>query len=142
MKVVTAAETPTRTADPAYFTGAVLQEPLADTPTEPPLKALRVSFAPGARTNWHTHPMGQTLVVVSGVGIVQARGEPACRILAGDRVWIEPGEVHWHGAAPGHAMVHLALQHAPGGRSADWLEPVSEVDYAAAASDILGEGGA
>jgi len=102
------------------------------TPGEPPVMMLKVIFAPGGRTNWHTHPQGQTLHVLEGEGRVQLRGHAPRRILPGDTVWIEPGEEHWHGAAPGRAMVHIAMQRMEGGRSADWLEPVSEADYTAA----------
>ncbi len=92
-------------------------------------------FSPGARTNWHTHPLGQTLHVVEGAGLVQTRGGPVRRIRAGDTVWIPAGEMHWHGAAPDTGMTHLAIQEASDGRAADWFEPVSDEDYAAAAVD-------
>lgn len=132
MKVMSATEVPTRAADPAYFTGVVWQETVNVTPGEAAVAALRVGFAPGARTNWHTHPGGQTLFVLSGVGMVQVRGGSARLIREGDAVWIEPGEVHWHGAIPDRQMVHLAMQHVMEGRAADWLEAVTEEDYAAA----------
>ncbi|GMG82921.1 cupin domain-containing protein [Paralimibaculum aggregatum] len=132
MEITTAAEAGTRPAPADYFTGQVWQEPVARTPTAPPLAALKVSFAPGARTHWHTHPLGQTLHVLSGIGLVQARGAPARLIREGDSVWIPPGEEHWHGAAAGHAMCHLALQHVEGDAAVTWLDPVSEAEYAAA----------
>jgi quercetin dioxygenase-like cupin family protein len=91
--------------------------------------AARVSFEPGARTAWHTHPLGQTLYVVSGVGRVQKEGEPVREIRAGDTVWIPPGEKHWHGAAPDHGMTHVAMQEAVDGSAVEWLEQVSDADY-------------
>ncbi|MGF1446781.1 MAG: cupin domain-containing protein [Pikeienuella sp.] len=133
MQITPAAEAGTRPAPAEYFTGHVWQEPIAETATVPPLMALKVSFAPGARTHWHTHPLGQTLHVLSGIGLVQVKGAPAREIREGDTVWIAPGEVHWHGACAGRAMTHLALQHAQDGSPVTWLDPVSDADYAAAA---------
>lgn len=122
---------PTKRAPEAWFTGEVWQDPIAEAPAPARLRALRVSFAPGGRTHWHTHPLGQTLYILSGVGRVAARGGPVRTVRAGDVVWIPPGEEHWHGAAPDTGMVHLAMQEAEDGRTADWLEPVSEADYRA-----------
>jgi quercetin dioxygenase-like cupin family protein len=120
---------PTIRANPDYFTGEVLQDPIVSAPEPARLRAVRVQFAPGARTNWHTHPLGQTLYVVSGVGRVQEEGGPVREILPGDTVWIPPGEKHWHGAAPDHAMAHIAMQEALDGEAVEWLEPVSDGDY-------------
>jgi len=92
---------------------------------------LRVTFEPGARTAWHRHPLGQTLHVLSGVGLMGRRGAAVQVIQAGDTVWIPPGEEHWHGATPEVMMCHLAVQEAEDGRTADWLEQVSEEDYGA-----------
>jgi quercetin dioxygenase-like cupin family protein len=89
-----------------------------------------VSFAPGARTAWHTHPLGQTLYVVSGCGRAQSWSGPVREIRAGDIVWIPPGEKHWHGAAPTTRMTHLAMQEAQDGVAVEWLEHVAEEDYA------------
>lgn len=133
MKVTGAADVPTRHAAAEYFTGSVTQDPIGTTPVEHPFTALRVDFPPGARTNWHTHPKGQTLHVLSGLGLVQKEGETAYRIRPGDTVWIAPGERHWHGAAPGHQMVHLAMQHVVDGAGVSWAEPVSDADYTEAA---------
>ncbi|MFO7757180.1 MAG: cupin domain-containing protein [Roseovarius sp.] len=116
-------------ADPAYFTGTVWQEPVIEAPEPARVRALRVTFLPGARTAWHTHPLGQTLHVLSGVGRVGTRGGPMQVIRAGDTVWIPPGEEHWHGASPDQMMCHLAIQEGRDGRTADWLEQVSEADY-------------
>lgn len=116
-------------ANPDYFTGRVWQDPVVEAPAPARVRALRVTFEPGARTAWHTHPLGQTLYVLSGAGLVARRGEAPRVIRAGDTVWIPPGEEHWHGAGPGTMMSHLAIQEAQDGRAADWLEQVSEADY-------------
>jgi 4-carboxymuconolactone decarboxylase len=89
----------------------------------------RVTFQPGARTAWHTHPLGQTLIVTDGVGRVQEWGGPVREIRAGDVVRIAPGVKHWHGAAPDSAMTHLAIQEALDGRTVDWMEKVSDEQY-------------
>ncbi|MEL6287135.1 MAG: cupin domain-containing protein [Pseudomonadota bacterium] len=120
---------PTRRPDPAYFTGDVWMDPIVEAPAPARVRALRVSFQPGARTNWHTHPLGQTLYVLSGTGRYQTDGEPVRTLAAGDTVWIPPGEKHWHGAAPDTAMVHVAIQEADESGNVTWLEPVSEEDY-------------
>lgn len=125
----------TRKGNPDYFTGNVWLDPIADAPEPARIKGARVSFEPGARTAWHTHPLGQTLHVLTGVGRVQKEGEPVREIRAGDTVWIPPGEKHWHGAAPTTTMVHLALQEALDGVQADWLEKVSDDDYLAEPQD-------
>jgi quercetin dioxygenase-like cupin family protein len=92
-----------------------------------------VSFEPGARTAWHTHPLGQTLHVLSGAGRVQAWGGPIREITPGDTVWIPPGEKHWHGAGPTTAMVHIAMQEALDGAHVVWLEKVTDEQYGASA---------
>ena len=116
-----------------WFTGTVWVDEIVIAPAPARMKAFRVSFEPGARTAWHTHPLGQALHVLSGVGLVQKKGEPAQTIRPGDTVWIEPGEVHWHGAAPGHTMVHLAMQVADAnGVDVAWLKHVSDEEYTAA----------
>ncbi|HEV2677750.1 MAG TPA: cupin domain-containing protein [Aliidongia sp.] len=113
-----------------WFTGTVWMEPIGQAEAPSRLHAYRVTFEPGARTAWHTHPVGQMLHVLSGIGRVQRQGEAPIEIRPGDSVWIAPGEVHWHGAAPGHAMVHLALQEADDeGNTAAWLTHVSDADY-------------
>lgn len=125
-----------RKGNPDYFTGSVTLDPIADAPEPARAKAARVSFEPGARTAWHTHPLGQTLHVLTGVGRVQTEGEPVRAIRAGDSIWIPPGEKHWHGAGPTTSMVHLALQEELNGVQADWLEKVSDEDYMAEPQDI------
>jgi 4-carboxymuconolactone decarboxylase len=108
------------------FSGAVQVEMLARGEEPARTSAGRVSFMPGARTAWHTHPLGQTLVVTAGVGRVQRWGGPVETIRVGDVVSIPPNVKHWHGAAPDSAMTHIAIQESKGGRTADWLEKVAE----------------
>ena len=90
-----------------------------------------VTFEPGARTAWHTHPLGQILIVTAGYGLVQRAGGPIEEIRPGDVVWFEPGEKHWHGAAPTTAMTHIAIQEALDGKAVDWMEHVSDDEYQA-----------
>jgi quercetin dioxygenase-like cupin family protein len=122
---------PTRRAPKDYFAGTVLQDPIIEAPAPARLRSNLVTFEPGARTNWHTHPLGQTLYVVAGTGRVQKWGEPVREIRPGDVVWIDPGEKHWHGAAPGTTMVHVAMQEFDGKGYVDWMEPVTEEQYSA-----------
>lgn len=117
--------------NPDYFLGEVWQTPIVTAPQPARLRALLVQFAPGARTAWHTHPLGQTLYVTVGVGYVALRGQAPQMIRAGDTVWIPPQAEHWHGAAPDHAMTHIAMQEAQDGSVADWLEHVTAADYPA-----------
>ncbi len=123
---------PTRRAAADAFTGTVWQDPIVEAPAPARVRAARVAFEPGARTHWHTHPLGQTLHVVSGSGLIQAWGGPVREIRAGDSVWIPPGEKHWHGAAPQAGMVHIAIHEALDGEHVVWLEPVSDEQYAPA----------
>lgn len=123
---------PSRSGPPDYFSGAVVIDPIVEAPDPARVRALRVAFAPGARTAWHTHPLGQTLYVLSGSGRFQTLGEPVQTINAGDTIWIPPGEKHWHGAAPDTAMTHIAIQEALDGSNVDWMEHVSDEDYAVA----------
>ncbi|MCC6947168.1 MAG: cupin domain-containing protein [Bradyrhizobiaceae bacterium] len=122
---------PTRRAPAEYFTGIVWQDPIIESPPPARLFSSCVSFAPGARTHWHTHPYGQTLYIVSGVGRVQTEGGPIREVRAGDVVWFDAGEKHWHGAAPATGMVHVAMQEAKDGKYVDWAEPVTDAQYAA-----------
>ncbi len=130
MDIHKASSRPTALANPEYFTGTVLQDPIVTAPNPARIRAVKVAFAPGARTAWHTHPLGQTLYVVSGVGRVQKLGEPIQEILPGDTVWIAPEEKHWHGAASDHAMTHIALQEALDGKHIEWMELVTDEEYA------------
>lgn len=129
MDIRPAGSTETRRGNGDYFTGTVWLDPFVDAPEPARIKGARVSFEPGARTAWHTHPLGQTLHVLTGVGRVQTLGEPVREIRPGDTIWIPPGEKHWHGAAPDTGMVHLALQEALDGVQVDWLEHVTDEDY-------------
>ena len=112
-----------------YFTGTVWQEPIVEAPEPARVRAAMVTFEPGARTNWHTHPLGQTLQIVSGAGLAQVWGEPVWEIKAGDTVWIPPGEKHWHGAGSTTRMAHIAIHEALDGAHVDWLEPVTDAQY-------------
>ena len=131
MDIHLAGSRPTRRAPKEYFTGTVLQDPIIAAAAPARLVANRVAFEPGARTNWHSHPLGQTLYVISGVGRVQTKGEPVREIKPGDVVWIQPGEKHWHGGAPTTGMVHIAMQESLDGNHADWMEPVTDAEYSA-----------
>jgi quercetin dioxygenase-like cupin family protein len=112
-----------------WFTGTVRIDPLF--PVTPPARAAgnTVTFEPGARTAWHTHPLGQTLIVTAGCGRAQREGGPIEEIRPGDVVWFAPGEKHWHGAAPTTAMTHIAIQESLDGKAVDWLEKVSDEQY-------------
>jgi quercetin dioxygenase-like cupin family protein len=125
---------PTRRQPTEYFSGVAWQDPIIEAPAPARVRSGRVSFEPGARTAWHTHPLGQTLHVISGVGRVQAKGGPIQEIRAGDTVWIPPNEKHWHGASPDIGMVHIAIQEALDGKHITWMELVSDAEYGAKVS--------
>jgi len=112
-----------------YFTGTVRIDPLFQTPAPARAAGASVTFEPGARTAWHTHPLGQTLIVTAGFGRAQRAGGPVEDIRPGDVVWFAPGEKHWHGASPETAMTHIAIQEALEGKVVDWLEKVSDEQY-------------
>jgi quercetin dioxygenase-like cupin family protein len=112
-----------------WFTGTVRIDPLNNPPEPARVGMALVTFEPGARTAWHTHPLGQTLVVTSGCGWVQREGGSIEEIRPGDVVWFEPGEKHWHGAAATTAMSHIAIQEKLNGSPVDWMEQVSDADY-------------
>jgi quercetin dioxygenase-like cupin family protein len=112
-----------------YFTGAVHIDPLFQAPEPARVSGANVTFEPGARTAWHTHPLGQTLIVTSGLGWAQRWGGSIEEIRPGDVVWFPPGEKHWHGATPTTAMSHIAIQEALDGKAAHWMEPVSDAQY-------------
>jgi len=117
------------TGSPEYFTGRVRIEPIISAADPARVAAANVTFEPGARTTWHTHPLGQTIIVTTGVGRAQREGGPVEEIRPGDIVWFEPGEKHWHGAGPETAMTHIAIQEKLNGSPVDWLEPVTDADY-------------
>ncbi len=112
-----------------YFTGSVRIDPLFDAKEPSRTLGACVTFEPCARTAWHTHPLGQTLIVTAGVGRVQSWGDPIEEIRPGDVVWIPPGQKHWHGAAPTTAMTHIAILEQLHGKNADWMEPVTDAQY-------------
>ncbi len=117
-------------AGPAeWFTGRVRIDPLFEAPDPARVRGANVTFEPGARTAWHTHPLGQTLVITAGCGRVQREGGPIEEVRPGDVVWFSPNEKHWHGAAPTTAMSHLAIQEALEGEVVVWLEQVSTAEY-------------
>ncbi|MBX3534184.1 MAG: cupin domain-containing protein [Xanthobacteraceae bacterium] len=112
-----------------YFTGSVTVEPVIEAGAPARVRAATVSFEPGARTAWHTHPLGQTLIVISGLCWAQTEGGAVEEIRPGDVVWFAPGEKHWHGASASSAMTHIAIQEALDGKAVDWLEQVSDAQY-------------
>ena len=112
-----------------YFTGAVRVDPLFEAPDPARVRGAHVTFEAGARTAWHTHPLGQTLVVTSGLGWVQREGGPVGEIRPGDVVWFPPGEKHWHGATATTAMSHIAVQDALNGDVVEWMEKVGDAQY-------------
>ena len=112
-----------------YFTGTVRIDPLFEAPEPARVRGASVTFEPSARTAWHTHPLGQTLIVTSGLGWAQRWGGPIEEIRPGDVVWLAPGEKHWHGASPTTAMTHIAIQEALNGKPVDWMEKVSDQQY-------------
>jgi quercetin dioxygenase-like cupin family protein len=112
-----------------WFTGAVRIDSLVQAPEPARVSAASVTFEPGARTAWHTHPLGQTLVVTFGGGWAQREGGPIEEIRPGDVVWFPPGEKHWHGATSTTAMTHIAIQEALDGKTVEWMEKVSDAQY-------------
>ena len=114
-----------------YFTGNVRIDPLFEAPAPARGRGAVVTFEPGARTAWHRHPLGQTLIVTSGCGWVQSEGQAKVEIKPGDVVWCPPNERHWHGATPTTAMTHIAVQEALDGKVVEWMEKVSDEQYAA-----------
>ena len=112
-----------------WFTGAVRIDPLFQAPDPALVQGASVTFEPGARTAWHTHPLGQTLIVTAGCGWVQREGGAVEEIHAGDVVWFSPGEKHWHGATPATGMTHIAIQEQQNGKVVDWLEQVTPEQY-------------
>ena len=129
MEIYPAGSRPTRRAPAENFTGTVWMDPVIMTPAPAHLNCSRVSFEPGARTAWHTHPLGQTLIVTAGCGWVQREGGAVEEIRPGDVVWFSPGEKHWHGATSTTAMTHIAIQEALNGKVVDWLEKVGDDQY-------------
>jgi len=112
-----------------WFTGRVRVDPLIQTEAPARVAGAQVTFEPGARTAWHTHPLGQSLIITSGVGRVQKEGEPMQTVFPGDVVWFAPGERHWHGAGPNNGMTHIAIQEALDGKVVEWMEHVTDEQY-------------
>ena len=120
---------PAAKGSPDWFTGPVRVDPLFQAPDPARASAGQVTFEPGARTNWHTHPLGQTLIITSGLGWVQRDGGPIQEVRPGDVVWFPPGLKHWHGATPTTAMTHIAIQETLDGKNVDWMDKVSDEQY-------------
>ena len=131
MDIHLAGSRPTRRAPKENFTGTVWQDPVIDAPAPGNVRATLVHFEPGARTVWHTHPAGQTLYILSGVGRVQSLGGPVREVRAGDVVWFAPGEKHWHGAGPTTVMSHMAITEVKDGAFVTWMEKVADDQYKA-----------
>ena len=120
---------PSRQGPAEYFTGKVRIDPVYEATDPARLRSAAVTFEPGARTAWHTHPLGQLLIVTAGTGRAQQWGGPIEEIRAGDVIWFPPGEKHWHGASPTSALTHIAIQEALNGSPVEWLEQVSDEQY-------------
>ncbi|MEX2215194.1 MAG: cupin domain-containing protein [Phycisphaeraceae bacterium] len=131
MEIKRTGSQPSRQGPADYFTGSVRIDPLIDTPPPARVAAAQVTFQPGARTAWHTHPLGQTLIITAGRGRAQREAGPIEELHPGDVIWFPPGEKHWHGASPTEAMTHIAIQEKLEGKAVEWLEQVSEEQYRA-----------
>ena len=129
MQITRAGSQPSRKGPAEYFTGAVRVDPMFQAGDPARVSGGHVTFEPGARTAWHTHPLGQTLLITSGLGWVQREGGPIEEIRPGDVVWFAPGEKHWHGATPTTAMTHIAITESHNGKNVDWMEKVSDEQY-------------
>lgn len=129
MKITRAGSQPSARGNSDWFTGTVRVDPLFQAADPARVGAGHVTFEPGARTAWHTHPLGQTLLVTSGLGRVQREGGPIEEVRPGDVVWFPPHEKHWHGASPTTAMTHIAIQEALDGKAVEWLEKVTDEQY-------------
>jgi quercetin dioxygenase-like cupin family protein len=131
MDIKRSASQPSTKGSADYFTGTVRIDSLFEAPEPARVRGANVTFEPGARTAWHTHPLGQTLIVVSGLGWAQREGGAIEEIRSGDVVWFAPNEKHWHGATPTTAMTHIAIQEALDGKVVEWMEHVSAEQYQA-----------
>ena len=129
MNITRAGSQPSNKGPADWFTGTVRIDPLFSAPAPARVACAAVTFEPGARTAWHTHPLGQTLIVLFGRGLAQREGGPIEEIRPGDVVWFAPGEKHWHGAAPDTAMQHIAIQEALDGKAVEWMEKVTDEQY-------------
>ena len=131
MEIKKAGSQPSARGPADWFTGMVRIDPLVQASAPGRAAGAAVTFEPGARTAWHTHPLGQTLVVIAGVGRAQRWGGPTEEIRPGDVIWFAAGEKHWHGAAPTTAMTHIAVQEVLDGKAVEWLEHVTDDQYGA-----------
>ena len=131
MEIISNGAQPSSKGSAEYFTGTVRIDPLFEPIAPSRTLGANVTFEPGARTAWHTHPLGQILVVTAGCGLVQRWDSPIEEIHPGDVVWFSPSEKHWHGATPTTAMTHIAIVELLDGKSADWMEKVSDAEYQA-----------
>lgn len=131
IRITRAGTQPTQSLPAEHFTGAVRMDSAFQVGEPARVSGGRVLFEPGARTAWHTHPLGQTLIVTAGTGRVQRWGDPVDEMRQGDIVWIPPGQKHWHGAAPNTSMTHIAITEQLDGKTVEWLEKVSDAQYAA-----------
>lgn len=131
MEIIRAGSVPSAKGPTDWFTGTVRIDPLFNPFERERVNGSQVTFEPGARTAWHTHPLGQTLIVTSGLGYVQRWGGEIQQIHPGDIVWFPPGEKHWHGASTKTAMTHIAIQESKDGKAVDWMEKVSDEQYGA-----------
>ena len=129
MEIKRAGSQPSAKGPADWFTGTVRIDPLFQAPDPALVQGASVTFEPGARTAWHSHPLGQTLIVTAGCGQAQREGGPVEELRPGDVVWFSPGEKHWHGAAPTTAMTHIAIQEKKDGKVVDWMEQVTDEQY-------------
>ena len=129
MEIKRSGSQPSGKGPATYFTGSVRIDPLVQPPDPARVRAASVTFEPGARTAWHTHPLGQTLIVTAGLGWVQREGGPVEEIRPGDVVWFSPDEKHWHGATATTGMTHIAIQESLNGNVVEWMEQVSDAQY-------------
>ena len=129
MDIKRAGSQPSAKGPSEWFTGTVRVDPLFTAPAPALVAGASVTFEPGARTAWHTHPLGQTLIITAGFGWVQREGDPIQEIRPGDVVWFAPGEKHWHGATPTTALTHIAIHENLDGKTVDWMEHVSDEQY-------------
>lgn len=129
MSITRVGAQPSKPGPAEWFTGTVRLDPFFDPKSPSQVAGTSVTFEPGARTAWHTHPLGQHLIITSGLGWVQNEGEPIQEVRPGDVVWFAPGVKHWHGASPTNAMTHIAIQEAQDGKVVEWMEQVSDEQY-------------
>ena len=129
MEIVRAGSQSSQKGPAEWFTGVVRIDPLFRAPDPALVQCASVTFEPGARTAWHTHPLGQTLIVTAGCGWLQRQGGPVEEMRPGDVIWFSPGEKHWHGATPATALTHIAIQERRDGKAVDWMEHVGDEQY-------------